>query len=72
MKPVPIAGLEDFPLNVLGLSIESIERANGHIKIPVELLPYLKICKTPIVQRKRKAETQYRYVLKLRSSKEKK
>ena len=69
---VPIDGLEDFPLEVLGLTPESIERSNGHIKIPLELLPYLKICKTPVPTRKKKAQTQYRYLMrvKARESKE--
>lgn len=66
-----IDGLEDFPLEALGLTPESIEKSNGHIKIPIELLPYIKICKTPVLSRKQKAKTQYRYLLKLRAKESK-
>jgi|YelNatPaOPRAMG01_1025707.scaffolds.fasta_scaffold515159_1 hypothetical protein len=66
-RTVMIDGLEDFPLEILGLTPESIERSDGHIKIPVELLPYIKICKTPVISRKKKAEVQHKYLLRLKA-----
>ena len=43
-KPkVNIDGLEDFDLSVVGLTVDSIERSGGHIVIPLELIPFLKI-----------------------------
>ncbi|MEM2111352.1 MAG: hypothetical protein QXX08_05690 [Candidatus Bathyarchaeia archaeon] len=66
-KSVNIDGLQDFPLELLGLTPESIERSNGHIKIPIELLPYIKICKTPVINRKKKAEAQQKYLLRLKA-----
>jgi hypothetical protein len=64
-KPM-IEGLEDFPLELLGLSVNSIERSGGHIKIPLELLPYLKICRLPRQIRNKIAEKQHRYYLSLK------
>jgi len=66
-KPLMIDGLEDFPLKLLGLSVDSIERSNGHIKVPVELLPYLRICKTPVLTRKIRAKIQHEYYLRLKT-----
>jgi hypothetical protein len=69
-KPaVKIAGLGDFDLSIVGLTPDSIERSGGHIKIPIELIPFLKICKMPAVTRKKKADEQHRYLLKLRAGK---
>jgi hypothetical protein len=63
---VKIDGLDDFPLKLVGLTIDSIEKSGGHVKIPIELLPYIKICKMPVLARKQKAKTQFKYLLKLR------
>jgi hypothetical protein len=69
-KPaVKIAGIEDFDLSVVGLTVESIEKSGGHVKIPLELIPFLKICKMPAVTRKKKAEEQNRYLLRLKAGK---
>jgi hypothetical protein len=69
-KPaVKIDGLEDFPLELVGLTPDSIERSGGHIRIPLELLPFLKICRMPAVTRKKKAKEQHRYLLRLRAGK---
>ena len=57
-------GLKDVPLNVLGLSIESIEASDKHIRIPKELIPYIKFCKHPKIIRDYKAEQIARYRLK--------
>ena len=72
LKTVPIDGLDEFPLEVLGLTPESIERSNGHIKIPAELLPYLKICKMPRTQRVQKTKYQQKYLLRLKARESKK
>lgn len=61
-----INGLGEFPLEVLGLTPESIERSNGRIHIPVELLPYLKICKMPKHYRDKNAAKLQAYRLRLR------
>jgi len=66
-KTVDIDGLEDFPLETVGLTVDSIEKSNGSIVIPVELLPFLKIHRQPLMTRKKNAETQYRYLLRLKS-----
>jgi hypothetical protein len=59
-KPnVAIDGLEDFPLEVIGLTVDSVERSGGHIIIPLELVPFLKVCRMPAVTRKKKAREQY-------------
>lgn len=65
VEKVPIDGLEDFPLEILGLTPESIERSDGHIKIPVELLPFIKIVKTPRHLRRRRAKYKRDYLLRL-------
>lgn len=57
-------GIKEVPLNLLGLSIESIEASNGHIKIPRELIPYIKFCKHPKIVRDYKASEIARYRLK--------
>jgi len=56
-------GIEDVPLRELGLSIESIERSEGHIKIPIELLAYIKFCKNPKIIRDHKTREIARYRL---------
>ena len=70
--PVKIDGLEDFDLGVVGLTPDSIERSGGSIVIPLELVPFLKICKQPAVTRKQKAEEMNRWRLKVRKNKSKK
>ena len=65
-RSVEIDGLKDFPLEVLGLTPESIEMSNGHIIIPRELLPYIKICRMPVNYRERNAERIQRYRLSLK------
>jgi hypothetical protein len=67
--PVNIDGLEDFDLSVVGLTPDSIERSGGHIVVPVELIPFLKICKMPKVTRRKVAETKQRYVMRLKAGK---
>ena len=67
--PVKIDGMEDFPFEVVGLTVDSIERSGGSIRIPIELLPFLKICKMPAITRKKKAEEQQRYLIRLRAGK---
>jgi hypothetical protein len=67
--PVNIDGLEDFDLSVVGLTPDSIERSGGHIIIPLELMPFLKICKMPKVTRRKVAETKQRYVMRLKAGK---
>jgi hypothetical protein len=67
--PVKIDGMEDFPFEVVGLTVESIERSGGHIKIPIELMPFLKICRMPAITRKKKANEQHRYLLRLKAGK---
>lgn len=62
-----IDGLEDFPLDLLGLTPESIEESNGGIVIPRELLPYVKICKAPKVVRVQRADKAARYFLRLKA-----
>lgn len=63
-KPVvKIDGLEDFPLKTVGLTEDSIEKSGGHIKIPLELIPFIKICRTPAVTRKKRAKIQHKYLL---------
>jgi len=69
---IPIEGLEDFPLKILGLSIESIEKSKGHIKIPIELLPYLKIVRTPKHIREQRAKYKRDYELRLDMKKRRK
>jgi hypothetical protein len=69
---VEIDGLEDFPLEVVGLTVDSIERSKGHIKIPIELVPFLKIMKRPASARKMKAREQCEYLLRVKKKKEKK
>jgi len=68
-KKVEIEGLKEFPLDVLGLSPESIERSEGHIKIPIELLPFIKIVKTPPHIRKQRAKYKRDYELRLNARK---
>ena len=69
VETVHIEGAEDFPLETVGLNSDSIEKSNGSILIPVELLPFLKIHRQPLVTRKKNAEAQYRYLLRLKSKK---
>ena len=66
---VPLAGLESFPLEKLGLTVESIESSNRHILIPRELLPYLKLCKTTVTQREKGAIRHDRFLLRLKAKK---
>jgi hypothetical protein len=69
-KPkVNIDGLEDFDLSVVGLTVDSIERSGGHIVIPLELIPFLKICKMPKVTRRKVADSKQRYALRLKAGK---
>lgn len=69
---VEIDGLEDFPLEIVGLTPDSIERSGGHIKIPIELLPFLKIMKQPVSMRKMKARYQDKWLLRVKKRKLKK
>jgi hypothetical protein len=66
---VRIDGLEDFPLETVGLTVDSIERADGHVKIPIELIPFIKICRMPVVTRRKKAKDQRNYLLRVRKRK---
>ena len=68
---VKIDGLDDFLLETVGLTVDSIERSGGHIKIPLELIPFLKICRMPAVTRKKKAKQQQRYLLRVKKRKHK-
>ena len=65
-KPV-IEGLEDFPLHLLGLTPKSIEESNGKIILPKELLPYVKICRTPKAVRDYHARLKREYELRLKA-----
>jgi hypothetical protein len=65
-KPM-IEGLEDFPLHLLGLTPKSIEESNGHIILPKELLPYIKICRTPKAVREYHARLKREYELRLKA-----
>jgi hypothetical protein len=66
---VEIDGLEDFPLEIVGLTPDSIERSGGHIKIPIELLPFLKIMKQPVMTRKMKSNYQNKWLLRVKRRK---
>ena len=68
---VKIEGLDDFPLETVGITVESIERSDGHVRIPIELMPFLKLCRMPAVTRKKKAEQQHRYLLRVKKRKRK-
>ena len=69
-KPdLKIDGLEDFPLETIGLTVDSIERSGGHIIIPIELMPFIKICRMPATTRKKKAEVQHSYLLRVKKRK---
>jgi len=68
---VQIDGSEDFPFKTVGVTEDSIEKSNGSIVIPVELLPFLKLHRQPLVTRKKNAEVQYRYLLRLKAKKKK-
>lgn len=65
-KPT-IEGLDEFPLHLLGLTPKSIEESNGKIILPKELLPYIKICKTPKAVRDYHARLKREYELKLKA-----
>ncbi len=64
--------MEDFPLEILGLTPESIEMSKGHIMIPRELLPYIKICKMPVNLREKNTEKLQQYRLRLKHQESKK
>ena len=68
---VQIDGSEDFPFQTVGVTEDSIEKSNGSVVIPIELLPFLKLHRQPSVTRKKNAEAQYRYLLRLKSKKKK-
>jgi hypothetical protein len=67
VEKVPIEGLDEFPLEILGLTPESIEKSDGHIKIPIELLPYIKIVRTPTHIRQKRAKYKRDYLLRLKA-----
>jgi hypothetical protein len=67
-KQALIDGLEDFPLELLGLTVDSIEKSNGHIIIPIELLPYLKIHKQSVLTRNSRSKIQHKYLLRLKAN----
>ena len=63
-KPIGalIDGIDEFPLEDFGLTVESIKEKDGYIMIPRELLTYLKICKQPKFIRFLRARQQERYM----------
>ena len=68
-KGIQIEGLDDFPLEVLGLTAASIERSGGHIRIPIELIPYIKIVRAPKHIRDQRAKYKRDYLLRVDLSK---
>jgi len=66
---VEIDGLEDFPLEIVGLTPDSIEKSGGHIKIPLELVPFLKVMKQPVLTRKMKSKYQDKWLLRVKKRK---
>ncbi|MCL6579044.1 MAG: hypothetical protein K6T73_06610 [Candidatus Bathyarchaeota archaeon] len=67
-RPVKIDGSEEFPFDSLGLTKDSIKRKGEFILIPVELMPYLKLCILPVRRRIQVADYMYRYRKKLRNN----
>lgn len=67
-----IEGLKDFPLGLLGLTPESIERSNGGVVIPLELIPFIKVCKASKVVRVQRATDKQKFVLRLRAEESRK
>jgi hypothetical protein len=67
-RPVKIDGSEEFPFDSLGLTKGSIKRKGEFILIPVELMPYLKLCILPVRRRIQVADYMYRYRKNLRNN----
>jgi len=59
-KSVKIDGSDEFPFDSLGLTKGSIRRKGDEILIPIELLPYLKLCILPLSQRIRFSDYMYK------------
>jgi hypothetical protein len=68
-RKATIDGIEDFPLKSLGLKSNPIEKSDGHVIIPVELLPYLKIHKQTAMTRKNRLKIEHKYLSNLKRSK---
>lgn len=67
-RKVVIDGSTEFPFDSLGLTKDRIKQRGENILIPVELLPYLKLCILPVRRRIQVADYMYRYRKNLRNN----
>ena len=68
-KKATIDGIEDFPLKELGLKSNPVQKSDGHVIIPIELLPYLKIHKQTALTRRNRSKIQSKYLSNLKKGK---
>ena len=67
-QTIQIEGLKDFPIEDFGLTKKSIRISNNNVMIPTELMPYLKLTRTPKDIRKLRAKYKREYEHRLKKS----